>query len=197
MNDAENLPIFICTLCANLITQYYDFKIKFLENQLKLQNLTNRPVKTEIGEIFIKEEENVESDFGIPDYKIPDHISDSEVSTDPDESFKCDKCDESFSFKLIEYKEHLQLVHNDKPFVCDHCNKTFGTESALKAHSIRHEFHCKICFIQLKDNEEVKLHSKTHVLKENSVVVCKYCDKQFESKARLTIHWRVSLQIVN
>src|ERR671923_2056582 len=55
-------------------------------------------------------------------------------SSSPSQSYKCDIC----GMVLVNYKEFLKhkvIVHIDKMFKCQSCNKVFGTKIKLERHA--------------------------------------------------------------
>src|SRR5215208_1658949 len=55
-------------------------------------------------------------------------------SSSPSQSYKCDIC----GMVLVNYKEFLKhkvVVHIDKMFQCQSCNKVFGTKVKLEKHA--------------------------------------------------------------
>ena len=66
------------------------------------------------------------------------HVS-YEKLVEKSESFRCDKCEKTFSTKL-DLNKHMLHKHKPTPgkFTCEHCIKTFSEESKLQAHMKSH-----------------------------------------------------------
>ncbi|XP_058464641.1 uncharacterized protein LOC131438558 [Malaya genurostris] len=64
------------------------------------------------------------------------------------------------SFRSL--KQHYLKMHSEKHFACTRCQKSFATESLLRAHQANcgHEFICKICDYSYGSREALLTHSK-------------------------------------
>ena len=99
----------------------------------------------------------------------------------------CPHCGKS----LIHYrmKKHIQVVHGDKKWFCNKCDKKYNQEDNLQRHiRVIHEGHreiCPHCGRHLKS--ELSKHIE-QVHKERIMVSCEYCDKQYSRKYVLQSH---------
>ncbi|XP_054712045.1 zinc finger protein OZF-like [Uloborus diversus] len=108
------------------------------------------------------------------------------------ESCKASSCDTAL-YKSI-HKRQLVVPRENflglKIFRCNYCGKAFGSNSALRIHSLIHTgekpFVCDICNKAFNQKSNLVKHSAIHVgIKEFS---CQYCGKVFTQKDTLRLH---------
>ena len=127
---------------------------------------------------------------------------------------KCKECDEIFS-KNVEEEQHMVNVHgSEKPYSCDHCEKTFYLKWRLQKHLSVHDKGVKKCkFIRggqecpfdnvgcmfshenENDNEEiiediienVEIEEEDEPLEDD---FCYYCNNNFRNQSDLVLHMR-------
>ena len=91
---------------------------------------------------------------------------------------------------------HNNEVHEEKPFDCKKCDRSYTSERALKAHnnsvhakkeSIKQIYKCDLCYSDFKTKDELEKH-QTKVDKGNKVYQCSICRACFLSKRGLKNH---------
>lgn len=92
-----------------------------------------------------------------------------------DHMFRCDKCDRCFKL-FYHLKQHMKTheASSEKPFVCNHCGKTYAREGALKQH-------VSACHYDAEELNK-KLKKKVHM--------CVYCSKEFDHFGHFKEHLR-------
>jgi len=107
-------------------------------------------------------------------------------------NIQCDLCGNVFRSKG-SYDEHRKAVHTDeRPFVCDICNKSYKSYRVLKIHKLRHgpaNEICNVCGKTFRLRSEVKHHMRRHM--NDRRVQCDSCDKVFYRNSELKNHQRV------
>ncbi|KAJ9577135.1 hypothetical protein L9F63_006257 [Diploptera punctata] len=86
---------------------------------------------------------------------------------------------------------HLRS-HNEKPFICAICKKSFTLKGNLNVHLRLHDnvkaFKCPLCYKSFNQKYNLKLHLQTH--NDEKRFKCFHCNKSFIEKCRLNIHIR-------
>ena len=108
-----------------------------------------------------------------------------------DTKFKCKFCEKTFSW-MENQRRHIRQVHTDlKPFQCSECHIFFNDSGNLKRHikskHLMKRIHCsielcpKICF----DKGDLSRHIAE---KHSQPLICKICEKDFQTFYGLSIH---------
>lgn len=85
------------------------------------------------------------------------------------QSIRCRFCNRFFE-KLLHLKKHVQLFHNEKKLVCEHCGARHNSVSSLKNHLLTHEgFECNECGESFLKKSYLKNHILMQCKKENNV----------------------------
>ena len=93
------------------------------------------------------------------------------------------------SQRVIINHNHNNVINNEKPFLCNVCDKAFKRKSNLKVHKVIHTnekpFVCGICSKTFKRSNELRLHNMDH----NNIkpFVCDICNKAFNRNNKLKL----------
>ncbi|KAF4514189.1 UNVERIFIED_CONTAM: hypothetical protein B566_EDAN019360 [Ephemera danica] len=110
----------------------------------------------------------------------------------------CSQCPEYFqsqsSLKMHVSSKHLE---GPKQYKCSQCGRDYVSKSALltheKLHKIKEPSICDVCNKSCKTPTALKYHKFVHMTDEEKAKVgfaCTMCDKKFPGKTRLTLHMR-------
>ncbi|KAK9499269.1 hypothetical protein O3M35_002337 [Rhynocoris fuscipes] len=73
-----------------------------------------------------------------------------------------------------QIQQHLLEVHGAQLFKCQHCDRTFLSESVRNRHETKHkEFVCKVCNIKYKTHKALVSHTEQH----HRTMACRLCGK--------------------
>lgn len=108
-------------------------------------------------------------------------------------STKCAACEKKEAAQRDEQHASEQIIHRDennkKAYVCNHCDRIFGSSSNLKRHIMIHTgekpFKCEICLRSFRELSTLKKHLVTH---RNSKPICFVCAKTCSSLSELELH---------
>ncbi|XP_041970871.1 zinc finger protein 37-like [Aricia agestis] len=108
-------------------------------------------------------------------------------------TFRCTYCGKGF-FESYHLQAHERTHRNERPFVCEICKTSFGTNSGLKrhlkvSHSTSKPFECTIChrsFISeaIRDRHEMRNHGNP----EDFKFLCKQCPCRYLKQKDLRKH---------
>ncbi|XP_022824249.1 zinc finger protein 286A-like [Spodoptera litura] len=108
-------------------------------------------------------------------------------------TFRCTYCGKGF-FESYSLQVHERTHRNERPFTCDICNTSFGTNSSLKRHvKVSHNtskpYQCSVChrnFIteSIRDRHEQRLHGNP----EDFKFPCKLCSSKYLKMKDLQKH---------
>lgn len=181
----KKFPEVICNICAELITKFYEFKTKVIECERKL---VSSAVNLLVDVNDIKNEEYFD-----PLDNCDVFMNQDSNSSDSDDEYRCDLCDKTFYYKLIEFKDHMETAHKQNPIKCLQCKRRFLTMDGLTQHiETTHKNNCKICLKAFPDMAEMEEHKQVHQLTGKNKHVCQFCQKQYVDKSTLIPHMRVS-----
>lgn len=84
-----------------------------------------------------------------------------------------------------QIQQHLLEAHGAQLFKCQHCDRTFLSESVRNRHETKHkEFLCKICNIKYKTHRALALHTEQH----HRTMSCRLCGKVIADMNSLRRH---------
>ncbi|CAG9577059.1 unnamed protein product [Danaus chrysippus] len=108
-------------------------------------------------------------------------------------TFRCSYCGKGF-FESYSLQAHERTHRNERPFVCEICNTSFGTNSSLKrhlkvSHSTSKPFECKTChrsFVSenIRDRHFIRFHGDPEEFK----YICKLCPCKYLNARELRRH---------
>ena len=105
--------------------------------------------------------------------------------------WKCANCTERFVFKE-ELVKHFIAVHDERPYKCPICDKTFEAEENMKLHVTTHDKGgqpCSVCGKVLSGKSALYLHMKVHNTSDKQFQ-CEQCESKFTLKQNLKFHIR-------
>ncbi|XP_032525637.2 zinc finger protein 16-like [Danaus plexippus] len=108
-------------------------------------------------------------------------------------TFRCTYCGKGF-FESYSLQAHERTHRNERPFVCEICNTSFGTNSSLKrhlkvSHSTSKPFECTTChrsFVSenIRDRHFIRYHGDPEEFK----FMCKLCPCKYLNARELRRH---------
>lgn len=108
----------------------------------------------------------------------------------------CPICCKTLSSRM--HLEHHRFVHaEEKPYLCDVCQKRFTRKGTLRFHMRIHkegykEFKCDVCEKVLKKESTLKSHMSVHKNSDTSnKFLCKFCGKGFLKITSLRNHYQL------
>lgn len=214
----RNLPMYVCKLCANKLDEYMRFRERcvandeFLRNALAFFDAGQHIIKTEHGDI--KQEQApinppqhhaVPIDFrqvkASPQVEPFEHVDDEEQLEQ--EHFACSECD--FVAEDEDSLRYHGKQHEDKPYICTICSKSFKIRQHLVIHSHTHielqqrsteqpidakpTYSCTKCTkVFINRGNLVNHAAECHGNVKN--FSCEICSKSFKYNVQLRIHMR-------
>ncbi|XP_058830397.1 gastrula zinc finger protein XlCGF8.2DB-like isoform X2 [Topomyia yanbarensis] len=120
----------------------------------------------------------------------PKTLQAAPISSISTRQHECEFCGRRYRYKgpLVE---HILRVHcNEKPFYCDICGKTFGTNSGVSVHRNIHSnerpYKCTVCPKGFNSKGELNEHMCVHT--GNWPYTCTVCGKNFPKKTKINAH---------
>ena len=112
-------------------------------------------------------------------------------STNTKKTYQCQVCSRTFTQKH-NLDEHIKRDHEkNTPEQCDECNRSFGTEKALKAHkyNMHRRVKCEICGQSVCNSFWLKKHMSTaHGIIPENAFKCSYCPLFFKNEGAKDNH---------
>ncbi|KAK3610447.1 hypothetical protein CHS0354_016625 [Potamilus streckersoni] len=109
--------------------------------------------------------------------------------------YECPYCYKVYNVSnYSNYKAHIRVHENNKPFKCDQCSKAFNWEADLKNHKIIHTglrpFVCKVCLKCFTNPHYLKTHILNMHTGKPKAYLCDICGTGFKLKGNLLDHVR-------
>jgi KRAB domain-containing zinc finger protein len=106
---------------------------------------------------------------------------------------QCKICSEPIS-GIGNMVKHMRRAHKEyRPFMCEHCPKSFLTKQELGQHNRSHSDHrpflCSICHTKFKSKNSLRWHDISFH-RDVFPFSCPYCDHKFKRQTSLVIHRR-------
>ena len=106
---------------------------------------------------------------------------------------KCPEC--PFTTRSALYITRHVLTHRDeRPFMCEHCGKSFKADTVLRAHLEMHDdtkqYPCDKCEYVGNSKGALYSHRASHITKELMQYRCRQCDWVGRRKSELQVHQR-------
>ncbi|XP_077298059.1 uncharacterized protein LOC143919556 [Arctopsyche grandis] len=106
-------------------------------------------------------------------------------------NFVCHICPADFP-NWCALKSHCKQTHNSKAKVKCLCDKFLYTRHAISRHIVKHDntcgYKCETCKKTYTTPKALKIHSYTHLPKDQYSHVCSHCAKRFPTSMSLKIH---------
>lgn len=105
----------------------------------------------------------------------------------------CKICSEPIS-GIGNMVKHMRRIHKEyRPFICEHCPKSFLTKQELGQHSRSHSDHrpfmCSVCHAKFKSKHSLRWHDISFH-RDVFPFSCPSCERKFKRQTSLVIHKR-------
>ncbi|KAK6185964.1 hypothetical protein SNE40_008090 [Patella caerulea] len=167
--------VFECPKCLKKFSdqKWMNLHIEFIHNHISSEEELQK---------LQKEETKVNTLYG-------EHLNQI-VNLPLDASVSCPECGKFVQHERIV--EHLRLHTNEKPFICNLCNRGFIGRLSLRRHLMVHvgltENTCNICNREFKRFNSYKVHMELHKSQESHI--CSFCGQTFPLLKQLTHHMK-------
>lgn len=166
----------ICSSCANLIQNYYSFRLKVINSDESFcnANIIKNEIKSEPEDSSSRSQVNANE-------KCENHMIEDDIGS-PE---TIDNFEDPPSHSPIGAK------HNKKGVRCKLCDKEFLSRGSLKNHKCP-VFECPTCLDRFDTKKYLTAHLKTHP--KSKKLFCKYCEQWVNyPRASLIVHLRVNI----
>ncbi|CAH1792486.1 unnamed protein product [Owenia fusiformis] len=162
---------FSCTLCDKTFCQK-----AYLDAHLKRHNGDKLYLCDECNKTFITQA----------------HLKRHLVTHIQGKTFICTECGEEGPSETCQSEQHSRAYFEERPFVCQICDKRFSMHSAMINHSRTHTgekpFSCELCQKTFTQRSNLSVHMKTHTGEKK--FKCQFCDIAYLYKVNLDRHIR-------
>ena len=108
--------------------------------------------------------------------------------------FVCMECDATFSFSRDLMNHRMHHSSEDRPHVCNICNKSYREPSGLRRHVLMHQgikpHLCSTCGKRFMDVSGLNSHNLSMHTADNRKYECQICNKRFVKLSYLHYHNR-------
>ncbi|CAG2055323.1 unnamed protein product [Timema podura] len=171
----HNAVDFACDKC-NYRTDHY----KYLLKHKRLKHWNNNKVTSEKKTLSCDD-----CEYSTTKLHLMERHKRSHHNTKRDMDFQCQQC----SYKAIRkehFMRHVNNVHNDKrPYLCDHCGKSFKRSDALKHHTFTTHglsaYQCQVCSKIFRTQAQLNTHLAVH--SNIRAFLCEVCGSSFKTRA--------------
>ncbi|XP_044727323.1 zinc finger protein 883-like isoform X2 [Chrysoperla carnea] len=121
------------------------------------------------------------------------HIREVHENQIPDRKHLCNICGYASS-RVADLRRHLLTHSTERPYVCEHCDKTYKTAESLKEH-ISHvhfdvrKYQCSFCSQAFHKRRTLVNHERRHTGEKPHK--CEVCGKGFAQNTALKIHTKI------
>ncbi|KAI8431633.1 hypothetical protein MSG28_016112 [Choristoneura fumiferana] len=120
-------------------------------------------------------------------------ITEKKPQSDSQKIFSCNTCKKGFAHKKVLIR-HIKTHTDEKPYMCEICDKPCKTFTGLKQHAASHktdkkEYSCDVCNKKFRFQCFLKRHALLHTGEKPHQ--CEVCKRQFAQQSHLLKHMRI------